>query len=82
MPGMPQVMAKWPSGTPGNAPVTTMSQQAANQGFGCAPGQVGCVQLKDVAPGSWWSRIPLWAKITGGVILVGGAGFLAWRALR
>ncbi len=87
MPGMPQVMARWPSGTPGNAPVMTPNQQAAAQGFACPPGTVGCgpgiagVQLRDVAP-SWWSRIPTWAKVLGGVTIAGGVGFLAWRLLR
>lgn len=84
-PGMPQVMMRIPPGTPGNAPISNPSQQAAAQGFGCPPGvscaPVGNIQLRDIST-SWWGRIPLWAKILGGVTIAGGVGFLAWRLLR
>lgn len=68
------------------------AQQAATFMAGRAPAGIagcpGCTgpdgtpMLKDVAPLTWWTRIPLWAKIAGGIVLAGGVGLLLYRVSR
>lgn len=77
--GMPRI--GMPGGMPGNAPVTSMAAQAGAQCPSCTRNGTMMAGVGDLAPGLW-ARIPLWAKIAGGVTLAGGLGFLVWRLVR
>lgn len=95
-PQMPRV--GMPAFNTGNPPRMDQNQAAANaagafmaQRAPVAGGILGCPScngaeggpmLKDVAPPSWWARIPLWAKIAGGTVIVGGLGFAVFKMTR
>lgn len=71
VPNMPMALPGMPNAAPG-APMAMQSQQAGKVQLGCA----GCktYSFKGLSPMTW----PMWAKITGGVALVGvGVGLAA-----
>jgi hypothetical protein len=62
-------------------PPGMVAQRALNGCTSCnattAPAGVG-----DLAPVAWYSPIPLWAKILGGLVLAGGVSYAIYRIVR
>jgi hypothetical protein len=85
-PGVPMVkFGSMPSGIPGNAHLRPIAATAAANValagcVGCSAGSA-IAGVGDLAP-SWWSRIPTWIKIAGGVGLAGGLAYGVYRWLR
>jgi hypothetical protein len=79
-PGMPVLHTGAPSGVAHGAPIMTQGQQAGAI-LGCPPG-INCAGGGIADAASWWSKIPLWVKIGGGFLLLGGVGYGVYRFVR
>jgi len=79
-PGVRAQPPNTPAGTPSSAPMLPMSTQA-QRALGC----VGCSGAVGLGVGdltSWYSRIPMWLKISVGVLGLVGIGYGVYRFVR
>lgn len=63
---VPQVAPRMPD-APVSYPGYTAAQNVQLQGGQC----VGCPGIADIAPPSWWAKMPTWAKWAGGLAGLG-----------
>lgn len=65
---IPEIMPRMPD-APVSYPGYTAAQNVQLQGQ--QQGCVGCPSLADIAPPSWWTKMPAWAKWAGGLVGLG-----------